>query len=60
MGFDTLEPYMWLIIFKGFSFGKIAVFPGGYGHIGEIPHGQLRPDWGVGTLKIDTATRPFF
>ena len=26
---------------------KTAVFPGGYGRIGEIPHGRLRPDWGL-------------
>ena len=23
------------------SFGKTAVFPGGYGRIGEIPHGRI-------------------
>ena len=27
--------------------GKMAVFPGGYGRIGELPHWQLRPDWGL-------------
>ena len=26
--------------------GKTAVFPGGYGRIGEILHGRLWPDWG--------------
>ena len=24
------------------NFGKMAVFPGGYGRIGEIPHGRMR------------------
>ena len=28
-------------------FGKTAVFPGGYGQIGEIPHGRIWPDWGL-------------
>ena len=28
-------------------FGKTAVFPGGYGPIGEILHGQIWPDWGL-------------
>ena len=27
--------------------GKTAVFPGGYSRIGDIPHGRLRPDWGL-------------
>ena len=27
-------------------FGKTAVFPGGYGRIGEILHGRIWPDWG--------------
>ena len=22
-------------------------FPGGYGHIGELPQGRLRLDWGI-------------
>ena len=26
---------------------KKAVFPGGYGRIGQIPHEQLLPDWGL-------------
>ena len=26
---------------------KTAVFPGGYGRIGDIPHGRLRLDWGL-------------
>ena len=28
-------------------FGKIAVFQGGYGQIGEIPHGQIMANWGL-------------
>ena len=28
-------------------FGKTSVFPGGYGRIGEIPHGRIWPDWGL-------------
>ena len=31
----------------GFFFGKKAVFPGGYGRIGEIPHGRIWLDWGL-------------
>ena len=27
--------------------GKTAVFPGGYGRIGDIPHGRIWPDWGL-------------
>ena len=26
---------------------KTAVFPGGYGWIGEIQHGRIWPDWGL-------------
>ena len=26
---------------------KTAVFPGGYGRIGEILHGRIWPDWGL-------------
>ena len=29
------------------NFGKTAVFPGGYGRIGEILHGRIWPDWGL-------------
>ena len=29
------------------KYGKTAVFPGGYGRIGGIPHGRIRPDWGL-------------
>ena len=25
----------------------MAVFPGGRGRIGKIPHGRLLPDWGL-------------
>ena len=34
------------------KYGKTAVFPGGYGRIGEIPHGRLRPDWGLKLVTI--------
>ena len=27
--------------------GKTAVFPGGYGRIGDIPHGRIWLDWGL-------------
>ena len=27
--------------------GKTAIFPGGYGRIGDIPHGRIWPDWGL-------------
>ena len=54
LSFDILDPYMQLIVFLGFSVGKLcknmektAVFPEGYGRIGEISHGQLWPDWGL-------------
>ena len=29
------------------KYGKTVVFPGGYGRVGEIPHGRQRPDWGL-------------
>ena len=29
------------------KYGKTAVFPGGYGRIGEISHGRLWPGWGL-------------
>ena len=35
-------------------FGKTAVFPGGYGRIGEILHGRIWPDWG-NTARADMA-----
>ena len=31
----------------GEKLGKTAVFPGGSGRIGEIPHGRIWPDWGL-------------
>ena len=39
------------------NFGKTAVFPGGYGRIGEIPHGRIWPDWG---LKGYITNKQFF
>ena len=36
---------------------KTAVFPGGYGRIGEIPHGRLRPDWGLKGYMTDVYYR---
>ena len=32
------------------KYEKKGVFLGGYGRIGEIQHGRLRPDWGVDTF----------
>ena len=29
------------------KYEKTAVFPGGYGRIGNLTHGQLRPDQGL-------------
>ena len=29
------------------NLGKTAVFPGGYGRIGDIQHGRIWPDWGL-------------
>ena len=29
------------------NFGKMAVFLGGYGRIGEIQHGRIWSDWGL-------------
>ena len=40
-------------------FGKTAVFSGGYGRIGEIPHGQIWPDWGLdwkGIFRVSEST----
>ena len=42
------------------NFGKTAVFPGGYGRIGEIPHGRIgvyrvKKSWikrKVGSLRV--------
>ena len=33
-------------------FGKTAVFPGGFGRIGEIPHGRIWPDWGTRSNQV--------
>ena len=29
------------------KYGKMAIFPGGYSRIEDIPHEGLRPDWGL-------------
>ena len=48
-------------------FGKTAVFPGGYGRIGEIQHGRIWPDWGntaradmagLGSIGLNTIKQP--
>ena len=40
--------FLWVLIWKNVeNSGKTAVFPGGYGRIGEIQHGQIWPDWGL-------------
>ena len=40
--------FLLVLIWKNVeNFGKTAVFPGGYGRIGEIPHGWIWPDWGL-------------
>ena len=51
---DILDFYKRFILFVGFyfgknveNFGKTAVFPGGYGRIGEIQHRRIWPDWGL-------------
>ena len=33
---------------------KSAIFPGGYGRIGEILHGRIWPGWG-NTARVDMA-----
>ena len=45
---------MRLILLGCFYFGKMwkniekeRFFQGDYGRIGKIPHGRLRPDWGL-------------
>ena len=39
--------------------GKTAVFPGGYGRIGEIPHGRIWPDMAglesIGLIRLPGA-----
>ena len=32
---------------KGLNTNETAVFPGGYGRIGEILHRRVWPDWGL-------------
>ena len=52
MGFNLIY---WTLMSGGYflygsnleKYGKTAVFPGGYGRIGEIPHGRIWPDWGL-------------
>ena len=40
--------FVWFYFWKNVDiFGKTALFPGGYGRIGEIPHGRIWPDWGL-------------
>ena len=39
------------------KYGKTTVFPGGYGRIGEIPHGRLWPDWGL-KVMADSRLQP--
>ena len=41
--------YFFMVLFwKNVDFFfKTAVFPGGYGRIGEILHGRIWPDWGL-------------
>ena len=49
MGFNLIywTPLCGKYFLDGSILEKItAVFPGSYSRIGEIPHGQLRPDWG--------------
>ena len=36
-----------VVVFNLENFGKMAVFPGGFDRIGEIPHGRIWPDWGL-------------
>ena len=42
------------------NFGKTAVFPGGYGRIGEIPHGRIWPDWGLWLMMENLSCLPQF
>ena len=48
----------WIVLFwkNVEKYGKTAVFPGGYGRIGEIPHGRLRPEFCIGSkiYKLET------
>ena len=55
MGFNSIY---WTPMSGSYFFGKsifekygkiwkMAIFPGGYGRIGEIPYGRIWPDWGL-------------
>ena len=42
-----LEPLLMFLIWKHVeNSGNTAIFPGGYGRIGDKPHGRIWPDWG--------------
>ena len=44
----AVNTFLLVLIWKNVeNLGKTAVFPGGYGRIGEIPHGRIWPDWGL-------------
>ena len=53
MGFEFIywTPVSGLYFLQGSTlenfgkFWKTAVFPGGFGRIGEIPHGRIWPNW---------------
>ena len=54
MGFNLIHwtpmggYFLLVLIWKNMeNSGKTAVFPGGYGRIGEIQHGRIWPDWGL-------------
>ena len=43
-----VNTFLLVLIWKNVeNYGKKAVFPGGYGRIGEIPHGRIWLDWGL-------------
>ena len=39
------------------NFGKTAVFPGGFGRNGEIPHGRI---WPIGVYRVKASKRLIF
>ena len=40
-----VNTFLMVLIWKNVgNFGKMAVFPGGYGRIGDILHGRIWPD----------------
>ena len=48
MGFDLIYwTQMGGSYFLVDIFGKTTDFTGGYGWVGDIPHGPTRPDWGL-------------